>query len=155
MNYKLCFIRSIKLYQNTKKIAFTFNSNSFPCFLVFPLFWKCCKRWDFTAEMVWWYCAVAHFWGSIGCKKCPLLAAMLLFRSCFFTHSINQGWANLFNGRDICKNKEHQQPVKPVCSVSVSNIYTTGRQPFLCREPKTNSARYGGPTNLPQTIPFP
>jgi len=29
---------------------------------------------------------------SIGCKNCILLAAMLLFHSCVFTHSINQGW---------------------------------------------------------------
>jgi len=35
------------------------------------------------------------FRGSIGCKKCALFAATLLFHSCFFTHnSINQGWAN-------------------------------------------------------------
>jgi len=40
------------------------------------------------------------FRGSIGYKKCAFLAAMLL---CFFTHSINQGWANLFNTRVICR----------------------------------------------------
>ena len=40
------------------------------------------------------------------CRKCALLAAMLFFHSCFFTHSINQGWANLFNGRVICRKSK-------------------------------------------------
>jgi len=31
---------------------------------------------------------------------------MLLFHSCFFTHSINQGWADLFNGRVICRKSK-------------------------------------------------
>jgi len=49
---------------------------------------------------------IAHlrtFRGRISCKKCVLLAAMLLSHSCFFTHSINQGWTNLFNRRAICR----------------------------------------------------
>jgi len=33
--------------------------------------------------------------------KCTLLAAVLLFHSCFFTHNINQRWANLCNGRAV------------------------------------------------------
>jgi len=40
---------------------------------------------------------------SINCKKFALLAAVLLFHSCFFARSINQGWANLFNVRAICR----------------------------------------------------
>jgi len=51
-----------------------------------------------------WSGGAAHlhiFRGSIGCKKYALLAAVLLFHSCFFTHIINQGWANLFNRRVI------------------------------------------------------
>jgi len=39
------------------------------------------------------------FGRSIGWKTYALLAAIFLFHSCFFTHSINQGWENLFNGR--------------------------------------------------------
>jgi len=36
---------------------YTFNSNSF-----FSNVLECCKRarWDFTAQMVWWFCASAH-----------------------------------------------------------------------------------------------
>ena len=56
------------------------------CFFNVMECWKCAK-WDFAAQMV---CAVTHFRGNIGCKKCALLATMLLFHSCFFTHSINQ-----------------------------------------------------------------
>jgi len=39
-----------------------------------------------------WSGGIAHLRtlrGSIGCKKCTLLAAVLLFHSCFFIHSIN------------------------------------------------------------------
>jgi len=53
-----------------------------------------------------WSGGTAHlrtFTGSIGCKKCTLLGAMLLFRSCFFTRSVNQRWANLFHRRVICR----------------------------------------------------
>jgi len=39
-------------------------------------------------------CAVKR---SINCKKCALLAAMLLFHSCCFARNINQGWKNLDN----------------------------------------------------------
>jgi len=41
--------------------------------------------------------------GSISCRKCTLLAAMLLSHSCLFTHGIYQGWSNVFNGRVICR----------------------------------------------------
>jgi len=39
-----------------------FNSNSlslFSCFTDVLECWKC-ARWDFAAQMVWWYCAFAH-----------------------------------------------------------------------------------------------
>jgi len=70
------------------RTKYTFNSNSF-LFLCFFCSLECrkCARWDFTAPTI---CAVAHFRGSTGCKKCALLAAMLLFHSWCFTHSINQ-----------------------------------------------------------------
>jgi len=43
------------------------------------------------------------FIGSVGCKECVLLAAMLLFYSRFFIHCIHQVWANLFSRRVICR----------------------------------------------------
>jgi len=33
---------------------------------------------------------------KMGYKNYAFLAATLLFHTCFFTHNINQGWANLF-----------------------------------------------------------
>jgi len=63
----------------------------------------CEMRWDFTRQMVWWFCGFAHFSGSIGCTKCILLATLILFHPCFFAHSINQGWPNLFKRRVICR----------------------------------------------------
>ena len=59
---------------------------------------------------------------SIGCKKCILLAEMLLFHSCVFTHSIYQGWANLFNRRVIFRNQKHQRAAKPVWSVNTKMV---------------------------------
>ena len=56
--------------------------------------------------MIWWSCAFACLQRSIGCRKCALLAAILLFHSCFFTHGINQEWANLPNGRVICRKSK-------------------------------------------------
>jgi len=59
-----------------------------------------------------WSGGAAHlrtFIGSIGCKKCVWLAA-ILFHSCFFAHSINQGWANLFNRRVICRKPKTIEP---------------------------------------------
>jgi len=49
--------------------------------------------------------------GALVATKCALLAAMLLFHSCSFTHSINQGWANLFNRSHLqeTKNTSEQQ----------------------------------------------
>jgi len=44
--------------------------------------------------------------GSIGCKKCALLAAVLL------THNINQGCANVFNIRVICRKPKTPKNLK-------------------------------------------
>jgi len=72
-----------------------------------------------------WFGGTAHlrnFIWSTGRKKRVLLAAMLLFYLCFFTHSINQGWANLFDRRVICWNQKHQWVSQPVCSVNTNMV---------------------------------
>jgi len=46
---------------------------------------------------------ISALWWEHWLQKCILLAAMLLFHSCFFAHSINQGLPNLFNRRVICR----------------------------------------------------
>jgi len=72
-----------------------------------------------------WSGGSAHlhtFRGSIGCKKCVLLAAILLYHSCFFTQSINQGWANLLNRRAICRKPNKQRAAKRVCSVNINMV---------------------------------
>jgi len=43
------------------RTKYTCNLNSFPCFRVFPMFWNVASGCDFTAQMVWWFCAFAHF----------------------------------------------------------------------------------------------
>ena len=50
-------------------------------------------------------CAPSEGAFSHCCRKCALLAAMLLFHSCFFAHNINQGLANLLNGSHLQKIK--------------------------------------------------
>jgi len=39
-----------------------------PCFLAFPTFryFPSVRESDFTAQMIWWYYAVAHLRGNIG-----------------------------------------------------------------------------------------
>jgi len=39
-----------------------FNSNSLSLLSCFSNVLECykCARWDFTAQMVWWFCAFAH-----------------------------------------------------------------------------------------------
>jgi len=69
------------------------------------MFWNVASARD-EISLRKWSGGSAHlrtFRGSIGSKKCALLAAILLFHSSFFAHSINQGLANLFNGRVICR----------------------------------------------------
>jgi len=60
MNANFVKIRvSIKFIKIRTK--YIFDWNSVPCFIVFNVqeCWKCAV-WDFTAQMVWWYCADAH-----------------------------------------------------------------------------------------------
>jgi len=72
MNYKfrelLEFRISIKSFENTNKVGPThlFQIAS-PCFLPFPTFWNVASvpESDFTAQMIWWYCAVSHLRGKL------------------------------------------------------------------------------------------
>jgi len=73
MNYKfreLLEIRiSMKSYENTNKVGPTpLCQIASSCFLAFPTFWNVAnvRASDFTAQMIWWYCAVAHLRGNIG-----------------------------------------------------------------------------------------
>ena len=45
----------------------------------------------------------------------PLLAAVLLFHTCFFARSISQGWPNLFNRRVICRKPKTPASCKTTC----------------------------------------
>jgi len=79
---------------------YTCNSNSFSLFSYLSKVLECCKRarWDFTAQMVRWYCAFCA----------PLEGALvennaLFWQQCFFTYNVQQEWASLFNGRVICR----------------------------------------------------
>jgi len=72
MNYKfrelLGFGISIKSYENTNKVGPThlFQIAS-PCFLAFPTFWNVASvgESDFTTQIIWRYCEVAHLRGNI------------------------------------------------------------------------------------------
>jgi len=59
----------MKFYDITNKVGPThlFQTASL-CFLAFPTFWNVAsvRESDFTAQMIWWYCAVAHLRGNIG-----------------------------------------------------------------------------------------
>jgi len=50
------------------------------------------------------------------------LTAMFLFHSCFFTHSINQGWTNLFNARVICRKSKTPASRKNSFSVNTNMV---------------------------------
>jgi len=106
------FRLSAKSYENANKVPF--NSNSFSLFSCFSNVLECwklremifCANGLVVLRMRKWSGGTAHartFRRSTGCKKCALLAAMLLLHPGFFIHSISQGWANLFNGRVICR----------------------------------------------------
>jgi len=60
---------------------------------------------------------------SIGCKNCILLAAMILFHSCVFTHSINQGW-------QTCSTEESSSERKTPASrkTSLKYQYKNGKE---------------------------
>jgi len=62
------------------------------------------------------------FRGTIGCKKCALLAAMLPFHKCFFAHSANQGRANCSIEESFAENQTHQRAAKPVCSINTNTV---------------------------------
>jgi len=85
-----------------------FNRNSLSCFIVFPMFWNVASA-RYEISLCKWSGGTAQLRsleGALIAKKCALLAAMLLFHSCFFAHSINQGWANLFNVRAIGRRQK-------------------------------------------------
>jgi len=89
------------------------------------MFWNVASaRYEISLrKMVWWYCAVAHcLEGALIAIKCALLAAMPVFHSRLFTHSINHGWANLFNEQSFAENQKHQRAPKTVCSVCTNTI---------------------------------
>jgi len=72
MNYKfrelLEFRISIPSYKNTNKVGPTHLFQIASCFLAFPTFWNVAsaRESDFTAQMIWRYCAIAHLRGNIG-----------------------------------------------------------------------------------------
>ena len=91
-------------------------------FRAFPMIWNVASaRDDFSLRR--WSGGTAHlrtFRGSIGCKTRVLLAAMLLFHWCFFSHIINQGWTNLFNRRVNCRKSKTPASRKTVCNVKTN-----------------------------------
>jgi len=68
------------------------------------MFWIVTSAWDEISLCKWsgGTSQLGTFKGAL-VVKCALLAAMLLFHSCFFTHRINRGWANLFNRRVVSR----------------------------------------------------
>ena len=84
MNYKLRelleFRISIKSCENSNKVGPIHLFQIASCFLVFPTFWNVASvlESDFTTQMIWWYCAVAHLRGNIG-----LVLALLVVKQNF------------------------------------------------------------------------
>ena len=72
------------------KYTFTVIQIASSCFRVFSMFWNGASARDEISLRKWSAQLRASVRGSISCKKCALLAAMLLFQSCCFAHSINQ-----------------------------------------------------------------
>jgi len=70
------------------------------------------KRSDGTAHL--------HTFRSIGFKKMRLIGRNAFFNSCFFIHSINQGWAKVFNTRVIFRKPKTPASRKTVCSVNTN-----------------------------------
>jgi len=72
MNYKfgelLEFRVSVKSCENANKAGPTHLLQIASCFSAFPKFWNAAsaRESDLTAQMVWWYCAVAHLRENIG-----------------------------------------------------------------------------------------
>jgi len=74
------------------------------------MFWNVAsaREWDFTATMVWCYCAVAHLTGNSGCKNA------LCWQQCFFSHSIKvrdfcyqQQLLTAYACQDVCVQQSH------------------------------------------------
>jgi len=60
------------------------------------------------------------FRGSIGCKECVLLAAMLLFYSRFL-HIVSIRYGKTCSAEEsFPENQKHQRAAKPVCSVNTN-----------------------------------
>ena len=82
---------SAESHENTNKVPF--NSNSFSLFWCFSNVLKCWKlremRFYANGLVVHHICSPLE--EALVAKTCALLAAMHLFNSCSFTHSINHG----------------------------------------------------------------
>jgi len=76
------------------------------------MFWNVASaRDEISAQMVWWFCAVVHFRGSINCKKCALLASMLLFSLMFLYTYYKPGMGKLVQWkRHLQKTKNTSEP---------------------------------------------
>jgi len=95
-------------------INYTFNSNSLSLFSCFSNVSECCK-----CPRMRFHCANSLVVLRICApSEGALVAKMRLSRQQCFSHSINQGWANVFTGRVICRKPKHQRAAKPVCSVN-------------------------------------
>jgi len=77
---------------------------AYPCFRALPMFWNVASARDEISLRKWIGSTgyLRTFRGRIGCKNA------LCGLQCFFTHSINQGWANVFIGRVICRKTKTQ-----------------------------------------------
>ena len=68
--------------ENTNKAGPThFFQIVSPCFPAFPTFWNVAsaRELDFTAQMIWWYCAVVHLKGNIGLSlDCSLTELLVI-----------------------------------------------------------------------------
>jgi len=71
---------SIKSYENMNKVGPTRLFQIASCFLALPTFWNVAsvRESDFTAQMIWWYCAGAHLRGNI-----RLVLALLVVKQNF------------------------------------------------------------------------
>jgi len=63
-------------------------------------------------------CAPLEHW----LQKMRFVDSNAFFHSCFFTDSIHQGWANLFNRKVICRKTKKQRAAKPVCSANTNMV---------------------------------
>jgi len=85
------------------------------------MFWNVASARDVISQRKW-SGGSAHLQSSVGCRKCALLAAVLLLHSCFFTHSLNQGGQTCSMEDSFAENRKHQRAANPVCSVSTNTV---------------------------------